>query len=81
MQIVHTVLAALRAGQFGILEDMAGRFPEAYKSGIDDIGRDRDRIARTEKRLRHVLRHGRRMAILAAVSAALLAGTLLLVLR
>ena len=74
----NTVLAALRAGQFGILEDMAGRFPEAYRSGIDDIGGDRDRIARTEKKLRHAQRHGRRMAILAAVSAALLACALLL---
>ena len=67
-----TFLAAARAGNFKLLAELSERFPESYGDAIQDISKDRDRIAAAERKARKAERHARR-SLVAAILLALLA--------
>ena len=69
----NTILSALRARRFDLLDSLASAFPESFDGGLADIDKDKDRIALAEKAAKRDARHARRFRNLSILLAILLA--------
>lgn len=73
----HTLCAAIRANDFKVAADIAGRFPCAYADAIAKLDGFPEQIAEANRHAERSRRHAKRCLVAAAILAVLLAAAIL----